>query len=63
MGKMKELQINLEEMKMSHEGNDQIIDRFADEYGDDFPNCDPYVNFDHSDCSTDECKFDEGAYL
>ncbi len=25
--------------------------------------CDPYVNFDHSDCSKDECKFDDGAYL
>ena len=27
------------------------------------PECDPYVNFDHSDCSKDECKFDDGAYL
>ena len=26
-------------------------------------NCDPFVNFDHSDCTGDECKFDEGAYL
>ena len=26
-------------------------------------NCDPFVNFDHSDCTEDECKFDDGAYL
>lgn len=25
--------------------------------------CDPYVMFDHSDCTGDECKFDDGAYL
>ena len=46
---------------MSHEGNDQIIDDFIDEVGE-RKNCDPYVNFDHSDCTKDECKFDEGAY-
>ena len=46
---------------MSHEGNDQIIDNFTDEFGE-LTNCDPYVNFDHSDCTKDECKFDEGAY-
>ena len=37
MGKMKELQINLEEMKMSHEGNDAIIDAQRDELPEESP--------------------------
>jgi len=56
---------------MSHEGNDKIIDNLIDnacavencDCMKDFPNCDPFVNFDHSDCTGDECKFDDGAYL
>ena len=48
---------------MSHEGNDQIIDDFIDELENVGNNCDPFVNFDHSDCTKDECKFDEGAYI
>ena len=27
------------------------------------PYCDPYVNFDHSNCTEEGCEFDEGAYL
>jgi len=46
---------------MSHEGNDKITDNLIDSMKD-FPNCDPYVNFDHSDCTSEECGFTEGAY-